>query len=339
MLKKLFHKEDRYDGHTVKTVFTVFGIKIKIKNYIETLKKRCENLENSFNENLINIFLELVNKDDLYFIQSGSARWIFSGKIKDVNRIFISDYLGKSSVFRLDLPRFKRLDKTCPLYNECKEELKDGKFLLRYKNYHGTINKTVLSVDANGDIYKETKILGAENNDPQNGLIVAEEPKRKIIDGVVLSELLYYKSADEIYEKLVALYDWMFSTFQDRNDKDKLSGLSPDCHFNNYLVSDGKFYIIDNEILSVSPVGKDYYLTQIKREEFARLTNKDRDLIYRKLLNRYGCEDEFDFYNKNPVFWKIRWPNEQATAEKNRALFEHYFSEASYLPQTSSSGD
>ena len=115
--------------------------------------------------------------------------------------------------------------------------------------------------------------------------------------------------------------------------------LSPDGYFINYLVSDGTFHVIDNEVIRTSAIEKNYFLMQIKKETFPNLTEKQKDAIYRKLLEHYHCEDKMDFYKKHPVFWGVRWRNENETKEKNKALLEHYFGEASYLPQKTGFGD
>jgi len=131
---------------------------------------------------------------------------------------------------------------------------------IKYALRTGIINKIVLTQNKRTKtIYTESEFLGIENYVPYKNVCYVNQPKRRILKGIVFYDYLFKQPEENRINILVEFYDWLFKKYK-VNDKNKVSGVVLDCHFNNFLKTKRGYYYFDRESLLNCNIDKSYIL-------------------------------------------------------------------------------
>ncbi len=308
MLDNIFSvKNEEEDGLYYK-VFRIFGIKLKIfymkKTLIKQLKRHewyaaslCKGLCNS----IITLITEFDPKSEMFCLKSENCVFILSKKFFQCDRQFILDYLSKCFCINSELvsiPELSVLNKKCSMYKEHIAKLQKGEIAWKYYITPATVKMN-----------EQGKVVIQRQN----------EPPEEYIEGTSLSHYFYFKSMDEQKRILEKVFDYIFSTYED-----KTTGKIPKYDFNisNIIINDKGLHFIDLNTQNKEYTDRTGIICQIC---FIELGNKE---IYKYFIKYYNLKDESKKYKKRSLKIKIERKKQYLAYSKQK-----YFQAQNYLPE------
>ena len=295
----------------------------EVLNELKSYKKNLMTSEEALASNFITLFLKDSNQFNLFYIQNNVFLVIFSNKLFQYDCDFVYNFLHNCLFYSTSF-HFKILSPDCALYKEHVDMFKSGNALLyKYIWRYGLVYRTIISNDYEGsDLYLETAYLGLDNYHTDNGRKYLNTPRRKIVKGTTVTDYLKGKTDEEQKKILKAFFDWMFSTYQHPEDKDKLDGKMVDCNLSNFLINGENFIPIDIEFEMESGLPKDYCLW------YALGRKEDYLPLYEYFCDIYGLKKKTSF----PLFWQYN-KNLEKAAVLNKDLRDKYFTEKYLIPE------
>lgn len=320
MLENIFSIKNEKD----KKIINILGIKIKFFNH----KSQMLNQAIAANKNTVQIvycLFESAAEDDLFCLRSGDMTFVFHKNCRMLDYKFFFDYILPFGYAHKTF-EFIKLDKTSILYREHIDRVINGEFLWKYVERGYYIGHNFISVDKNtGEIYINTSYVPEENL-AKGGLRVQHVPqiaKRKYIKGETVGEYLKNKPFEVRLHIIESLLEYLFTTYKDKDDSQKVSGDLLDCHLYNFLIDeDGHFHFIDFDLKCSEALERNYCI-------FFMLFYYDKSL-YKMMLDKYGFTDRHKYWQKNfSVDKQPAHQNEKILITKNHASYcIKYFSDA-----------
>jgi len=268
-----------------------------LKAKISSLEKQSKALISVNNVDLLKsnpdlfFFLTASDEDILYVMIPNSMLFIFQKRGLHKASKFMNDYFSTISRHKDWKCMYGILSENCELYKEHAKTFNKNTLLYKYVNRHGLINCSVITEDRKG-LYIENHYLGTQNYEPDNGIIYANQEKRKILSGITVEEYIQNKSPLETRIILRNMYDSMFAQYPASDgSNDKVSGILLDLHTRNVIVNNDGFHYIDKDVVYNTDLDKSLVL-------FRRLGNNQ---LYRDLLKYYKLKDNSAKYDTYPL--------------------------------------
>ena len=300
----------------------------QLEDKLGLLEKNLDRLDKKntiLTENCLGLLSIDTDTSGLYYIMTDRLLFIFSAETLSVNPDFMQGFLFNYMKKRQRWS-FGKLHPACFLYTEhYKSFAQDNVILYKYLARSGLINKSVVTKDKeSNDLYIESQYLGKENFIRDNDVIYADQPKRKVLNGITVNQYLSNKSSMQRRLIFRNVFDYLFETYPaESGDKTKVSGTLLDAHMDNIIVNDDGFHFIDKDIICISELSK----SQILYRNFKSTPN------YKYFLDYYGLEDESEEYIKS-------YPLEHRETEQmaksritNASLLKKYFTESGLTPR------
>ena len=268
-----------------------------LKAKVAVLEKQNDSLISISNMDLLKnnpdlfFLLTAADEDILYVLIPNSMLFVFQKKGLHRASKFMNDYFSTISRHKDWECKYGVLNENCELYKELAPSFKENALVYKYVNRHGLINRSLITDDENG-LYVENEYLGMQNYRPDNGVIYANQEKRKILDGITVEEYIQHKSSLETRVILRNMYDSMFAQYPASDgSKDKVSGVLLDLHTRNVIVNNDGFHFIDKDVIYGSDLDKSLVLLR-------RLGNNK---LYKDLLAYYKLKDKSAEYDSYPL--------------------------------------
>lgn len=268
-----------------------------LKAKVAVLEKQNKSLISINNVDLLknnpDLFFLLTagDEDILYVLIPNSMLFVFQKKGLHKASKFMNDYFSTISRHKDWKCKYGVLSENCELYKELAPSFKKDALLYKYVNRHGLINRSLIT-EGRGGLYIENEYLGTQNYEPDNGIIYANQEKRKILEGITVEEYIQHKSPLEIRVILRNMYDSMFAQYPASDgSKDKVSGVLLDLHTRNVIINKEGFHYIDKDVIYDADLDKSLVL-------FRRLGNNQ---LYRDLLEYYELKDNSADYDSYPL--------------------------------------
>lgn len=291
-------------------------LRAELDDFKKKLEKENKEQILSGNLNMINLLFYDFVDDDLLYIQSKRCLMIFKKNILSKYDRFLKDYILNHSV-GYDTFKFGILEKFCELYNEHIDGFNNGEVLYKYAHRGGLINRSILRYK-NEDLYVENSYLGIQNYIPYNSIIYADQPARKIVEGITVGDFIVNKSIEVRRKVYIDMFNYAFNKYAVSNP-DFVSGELLDCHVYNFIINDEGFHFIDTDVISEQDISKNMCL--------AYALNYDD---YKYMIDIYNFPDDYQsLVNNHPL--KQRNINLENARSKNISLFHKYFSEAGLI--------
>lgn len=274
-------------------VINILGIKFKFSNPKFQMMQQAL-ISNKNTVQIVYCLLESASDDDLFCLRTGDMTFIVHRNCLNLDYKFFQDYLLPFG-YAHNILEFIKLDRTSLLYREHIDRVLNGEFLWKYIERGYYIGHNFISTDKiTGEIYINTSYVPEENL-AKGGLKVQHVPqiaKRKYIKGEAVGEYLKNKTFEERQHVVESLLEYLFTTYRDPNDSEKVSGDLLDCHLYNFLIGeDGQFYFIDFDLECSEPLERNYCI-------FFMLFYYDKTL-YKMMLEKYGFSDRHKYWQKN----------------------------------------
>ena len=323
-LDRIFSIDNETDENSRK-IINFFGIKLKFKDIKNEIYRRTVIL----NRNILQILynqLALADEEDLFCLREKNIIFIFNKGVLNLDYHFFQDYVALYG-FSTDILELIKLDRTSVLYKEHIERLKNGEFCWKYVDRNYYIGHAFLSKEGE-DIYINSSYV-KEKNLPENDALIHHIPletRRKYIKGITVGDYLKNKPIDFQVDVILKLLNYVFETYKDNENPQRVSGKLLDCHLYNFILGeDGKFYFIDFDLECRQSLERGYCL-------FFMLYYYDRKL-YNVLLNKLGYKDKHCYYEKHFVKPKTsKKSNKKFTPSKeHNELIQKYFTDAGIL--------
>ena len=300
---------------------------------IEELNNKLTQLEQKYNDlatrgelfknNSLNFLCLNSDKLNLYYIKTPTLLFIFSDRSFTANTDFtqgyVIEYLKKRGQWN-----FGKLKESSLLYKEHYEEFKYHNILFyKYIDRDGLINKSIVSQDKEtGEIYVESQYIGKEYYNTDDGnVIYADQPKRKVIKGTIITQYLSNKTLEEKRLIMRNVFDYLFSNYPAKSqNKNKVSGVLLDAHFANILVNDDGFHFIDKDIISEHDLSKSQFLYRVLKTT----------PHYHYFLSYYNLDDESKGYLKSYPLELRNTKNMQLLRTRNKYLLDKYFGDSGF---------
>lgn len=293
MLNKIFSIEKSGSRKIIK----IFGLKIKLLD----LKPEIYTLSATSNKNTLALLynqLNFASDDDLFCLKSGNLLFIIHKGCLNLDYKFFKDYVLPSG-FQHNFIELIKLDKASVLYKEHIPRVTLGEFLWKYVERYYFIAHSFISMDGEGNVFINSSYV-PEENQVKSSFKIQHVPlvsKRKYINGITVAQYLEGKTLDEKFVIVDKLLNYLFSTYKDQLDPDKISGNLFDCHLNNFLIGeDGQFHFIDFDLKCTEALDKGYCI-------YFMLYKYNIDL-YKRMLDAYGLEDKNAYYANNFSIYK-----------------------------------
>lgn len=317
----------RLDGQSSRKVLTLLGVKIKFYDPKIDLYRR--NVIQNRN-NLLLLFNQLAYADekDLFCIRGNNIIFIFNKGVLKLDYKFFQDYVVLFG-FSNELYELIKPDKNSLLYKEHIARLKKGEFCWKYVDRTYYIGHSFISCEGN-DIYINSSYVKEKDMPCNESAIrhVPAETKRKYIKGVTVGDYLKNKPEDFKVNVILKLLDYVFKTYADGNNREKVSGRLLDCHLYNFILGDdGKFYFVDFDLESTKSLDRAYCI-------FFMLYYYDSKL-YKLILEKFGYQDKHHYYEKHFVKPKNnpKIKTKLVQSEEHRKLLQKYFTDSGILAQ------
>ncbi len=317
------------NGEDTRKVVKLLGIKMKFKNLKAEMALQAETINKNTVNLLYHCILKHAQEEELFCLRAKDILFILHKNAGLLDYNFFKDYMIPfgygGNVFELT-----ELDKSSILYNEHINRVKNGEFCWKYAERKSCISHAFISKDINdGEIYihsssvneagKPTKISGATH--------CTELPKRKYIKGLTAGEYLKNKTEKEKFVIVDKLVEYLFNTFKDPDNPDKISGKLFDCHLYNFILTPGgKFNFIDFDLTYDKPLDKSYCI-------YFMLYKYDIKL-YKKILKKYALKDRHSYYEKHFLLQKQPLSDEMKkykSSKEHKKLYQKYFTDAGLM--------
>lgn len=277
---KLFHvrKIETKSGF-FKNEINILGFRICHHTYkISKIFSASEKLNRKYNANLIYTpyhFLLTAHDEDLFCLRHCTVCFIFNKKVLDFGYKNFRDYILNGHCACSDVLEFSELDKTSVLYKEHQLRLKNNEFLWKYRDT-GFIIHQFLSFDEKG-FYVHDTILEADNQTASFGcdniVFHAKNSCRPFYNGVTVKEYLEDKDYNTQKIILIKLIEHIFKDYTIENGA--IDGKLFDCHLGNFIYDDYKqFHLIDDDLISKTPLNKDYIIKRLLDNKATQMTNE-----------------------------------------------------------------
>lgn len=241
-------------------------------------------------------------------------------KLKDKG--FVNRYL---SMFK-NIPDYfaVKFSPALPLYQEHLERLNaSNEICWRYTRRFGSIQKTTVYHDANGELRFKREILNEKGFIETADLIVYAEPERGLIQGAVLQKYLRaIKNRETLMHELKKFIDFVFTRFQLENSP-LLDPVAFDAGPHNcILTKDGDYVLFDLEFKFKGGLDKSYALWRIVYHTIQKTFSPFS--VYEDLCALYGVEPNWDHWERiDSINHEGLWAEPSATEQK--IIFDRYF--------------
>ena len=318
---------DNQKGEDARKVITLLGIKVKLKDLKTDIYRRTVILNRNTLQILYNQ-LPLSAEDDLFCLRAKDIIFIFNKGVLNLDYRFFQDYVVLYG-FSTDILELIKLEKTSVLYKEHIDRLKNGEFCWKYVDRNYYIGHAFIS-QQDGDIYIHSSYVKEKDMPCNESAIrhVPAETKRKYIKGVTVGDYLKNKPEDFKVNVILKLLDYVFKTYADGNNREKVSGRLLDCHLYNFILGDdGKFYFVDFDLESTKSLDRAYCI-------FFMLYYYDSKL-YKLILEKFGYQDKHNYYEKHFVKPKNnpKIKTKLVQSEEHRKLLQKFFTDSGILAQ------
>ena len=331
MLNKIFDFIFSKKNYGARTVITVLGLKLKLYDIKRELSGESFNL----NKNTIQVLysqLQSAPDDNLFCLRTNSLIFILHKNCLKLDYKFLQDYIIQQGLSR-NILEFIKLDKDSVLYKEHIGRVKNGEFLWKYVERYYYISHSFISEDkSDGGIYINSSYVKEKDMVKSEYKIqhVPQISKRKYIKGITVSDYIKYKSKVEKFLIIDKLLNYIFSTYRDKENPNKVSGDLFDCHLNNFLIAeDGLFHFVDFDLKCTKSLDRGYCI-------YFMLYKYDIGL-YEKFLKRYKLPDKHKYYENHFSIYKqpAKQNGKSIITYEHKKLQRKYFTDEGILPQYS----
>ena len=329
MFSKLFKLIYNYKKCGAVTVITVLGIKFKFFNMKQELCQGTSNLNKNTLQVLYN-YLQNASEDDLFCLRTYSILFIVHKNCLKLDYKFFQDYIIPQETQRIILEIIK-LDPNSILYKEHIGRVQNGEFLWKYIERYYYISHSFISEDPKTkEIFINSSYVKEKNMVKSKYKIqhVPRISKRKYMKGITVRDYIQNKSQIERFITVDKLLNYIFSTYRDKENPQKVSGDLLDCHLSNFLITeDGQFHFIDFDLKCTESLDRAYciYFMLYKYDIY----------LYEKMLKRYGLKDRHKYYENNFSIYKqpLVQDGKDIITYEHKKLQRKYFSDEGISPQ------
>ena len=328
-MKKFLHFLFSIKQKDARKIITILGIKFKFSNLKNELSKESFNV-NKNNVQILYSYLQNCEDDDLFCLRTNNVIYILSKGCLKLDFKFFQNYII-SPGFTLNILEIIKLDKTSILYKEHSERIKNSEFLWKYIERYYYIGHSFISEDKNtNEIYINSSYI-KEKNQVKSIYKIQHVPattKRKYIKGITVGEYIKNKTFKEKFLIIDKLLNYIFSTYKDEQNPEKVSGNLIDCHLYNFLIGeDGLFHFIDFDLKCTESLDRNYCI-------YFMLYKYDKDL-YNKFLSEYRYKDRHKYYEKNfSIYKQPQTQNGKSIiTQTHKKLQKKYFSDEGISPK------
>lgn len=295
----------------------------QLKQEISLLNKRIEDMNKQqisnmqYNKCLLNLLFYKTNFASIFYFKTKSCLYLFKNNAFLFNHEFFSDFILKHYSASMERFDFGVLKESSRLYQEHYNLFKPDTVMFKYVNRTGIISKSVISSDQAQNLYIESEYLGLENYTPETNIRYVDQPKRKILEGKTVEDIMKNMSSEERVSLLTKLFDELFDTYK---EGDLLNGILLDSHLDNILYLDGKFIFFDKDVIYAKPIPK---ILVIYRALYGRKEYEHFVKYYGLEENIEKCQSIYQIMGNNPDMIKARINNQN--------LIDFYFSEKNFI--------
>lgn len=328
MLNKMLNNIFSVEKFGTRKIIKIFGLKIKLLD----LKPEIYAVSAASNRNILALLynqLNFASNDDLFCLKSGNITFILHKGCLNLDYKFFKDYILPSG-YQHNYIELIKLDRSCVLYKEHIPRVTPGEFLWKYVERYYFIAHSFISTDDEGNIFINSSYV-PEKNQVKSSFKIQHIPlisKRKYINGITVTEHLEGKSFEEKLIVVDKLLNFLFSTYKDEENPDKVSGNLFDCHLDNFLIGDdGQFHFIDFDLKCTEALDKGYCIHFM-------LYRYDLDL-YKQMLKAYGLKDRSAYYANNFSIYKqpLVENGKSVITKEHINLQKKYFGELGIRPE------
>lgn len=251
--------------------------------------------------------------NDLFYIRSQLGILIFSRHSLLHKWNFARDLIN-TLIGIENFCEFDKLPESSFLYQENKKLFKnEHACFIKYVNrLNAVVLQTIISQDCFRRLYIESRFLGNENYTQTNGIVFQNQPKRKIIKGILVSDYLKNKTSEEQKDIIRPCIDYIFKEYTLPENENYLSGEVLDAHFRNILYTNGKFFFFDHDHIYAKPISKSAYLYFLLKGD-----NHPLYAYFCQIFNIKESEEEY------ASIW-LQGNDLQKAAVSNKSLIEKY---------------
>lgn len=324
MLNKIFSQEKTGS----RKVVNILGIKFRLLD----LKSEVYALSAVNNKNTLALLynqLNFASDDDLFCLKSENTLFIIHKNCLKLDYKFFKDYILPSG-YQHNIFELIKLDKASFLYKEHIPRVTLGEFLWKYVERYYFIAHSFISIDDEGNVFINSSYV-PEKNQIKSEFKIQHIPlvsKRKYIHGITVTEHLEGKRFKEKLIVVDKLLNFLFSTYKDEENPDKVSGNLFDCHLDNFLIGDdGQFHFIDFDLKCTEALDKGYCI-------YFMLYKYDLKL-YKQMLKIYGLKDRSSYYANNFSIYKqpLVKNGKSIITKEHKRLQKKYFGELGIRPE------
>jgi hypothetical protein len=324
---KLFAVEKKNCDGIEKKILRCCGLKIVWNRYRKTLKSLARYVHtpkdySRLNSNFLNMLLIMSQKDDeLLCIRTAKSLFVFPKKVLSMENDFIRQFLWNHGCYR-EFFEIKPLAVAGGvLLREHQGLFTNGNLIYKYmQRACGLLQRTIISQDEAGQLWSEITYLG-HYGDTMASLQYVDVPKRKILDGVMLSDYVDDLTQDEKCPFLCRFLDWLFTEYA-TTDPNKVKGVVWDCYLKNFILNDEGFHLIDFDLVAQHDVSKTHCIYYI-----CAMGGFTREL-YLQLTAHFGLPGN---WQQDEQEHKKDIEQLQVMKFSNQELVEHYFSPKTYV--------
>lgn len=257
----------------------------------------------------------------LCYLQNHKGSIVASQEFVERYPEFANDYLNS---FLKNRSGYNcNLSSSPELLAEHKELAKTEELCWRYVKRFGSISKTTIYCDEDGDLAMRGEILGSNDVIDSERFRVHPQENRKIIDGIVLNQYLSELGRGGVISELYRYLLFLFERFE--NVDGTLDGMVYDAFPFNCLLTTGHRYVLfDLEFEFKHPVDKGYMTYKCANV----LGEGRKKAVYFELCELLGLVpmwrhwDDFNFRN---WFSTLSEPDDVPSNAENVELFRRYF--------------
>lgn len=319
ILKNIFSIKTNYARKEIR----ILGVKLKLF----CAKEEIHRQDLLINKNTIQFAYNILfnsEEDDLFCLRAHEIIFIFNKGCLNLKYTFFRDYVLPSGHSE-NIIEFYKLEPDSILYKEHIDRVKNGEFLWKYVERYYYISHSFISKDSRtGEIYINSSYI-KEKIQFRSEYKLHHVPiisKRKYLPGVSVDDYIKNKPFAEQLIVIDKLLNYIFTTYRDKDNPEKVSGDLIDCHMHNFLIGeDGQFHFIDFDLKCDESLDRNYCIYF--------MLYKYNEEIYYRFLRRYGFKDKHKYYEKHFSIYNqpLKHNGRSIIRREHMKLREKYFSD------------